>query len=141
MLSKIYLILAFVILLSFAILLGTQIQQTQKLNQALKKLKLESANERSYNTSFKLANLYFKKGMYSEAIKEYTYCLEIWEKDDRLGIIFLLNRLVLTYSILKEENIALYFCKTALQVAPSSTQSLLNLNRVYDLAAQKKSSL
>lgn len=141
MLSKIYLILAFVILLSFAILLGTQIQQTQKLNQALKKLKLESANERSYNTSFKLANLYFKKGMYSEAIKEYTYCLEIWEKDDRLGIIFLLNRLVLTYSILNEENIALYFCKTALQVAPSSTQSLLNLNRVYDLAAQKKSSL
>ena len=134
MLSKIYLILAFIILLIFAILLGAQLQQTQKLNQALKTLKSPQASkERSYDKSFKLANLYFKKGMHNEAIQEYTYCLEVWDKNDRLGIVFLLNRLVLTYSLLKENAVALYYCKTALDVAPSSSQSLLNLNRLYEL--------
>jgi tetratricopeptide (TPR) repeat protein len=133
MLSKIYLILAFIILMVFAILLGAQIQQTQKLNQALKTLKTpQEEGERSCETSFKLANIYFKKGMHNEAINEYTYCLEAWDKNDRLGIVFLLNRLVLTYSLLKEEAIALYYCKIALTVAPSSTQSLLNLNRLYE---------
>jgi tetratricopeptide (TPR) repeat protein len=142
MLSKIYLILAFIILLSFAILLALQIIQTQKLNKDLKTLKANNIGPtRSADVSFKLANLYFKKGMHNEAIEEYTYCLEVWEKNDQLGIVFLLNRLVLTYSLLKEEAVALYYCKTALSIAPSSSQSLLNLNRLYDSIKLNKASI
>jgi tetratricopeptide (TPR) repeat protein len=139
MLSKIYLILVFVILLYFAVLLGTQIQQTQKLNKTLKSLKAEQNTVGPlYKKAFQIGNLYFQKGMYNEAIEEYSYCLEIWEKNDRIGIAFLLNRLVLTYSLLKEDSIALYYCKNALSVTPYSIQSLLNLNRLYDLVKLKK---
>ena len=133
MLSKIYLFLAFGILMYFAFSLGKQILQTQKLNNELRILnEKKKENDRSYETAFQLANIYFQKGMYTEAIENYTYCLEIWEKSDRLGITFLLNRLVLTYYRLKENSIAFYYCKNALRVIPSSTQSLINLNRLYD---------
>jgi tetratricopeptide (TPR) repeat protein len=140
MLSKVYLILAFGILMYFAILLGTQIQQTRNINKDLQILKSQKQlKNRSYQTSFQIANLYFQKGMYNEAIEEYSYCLEIWEKDDRLGLAFILNRIVLTYSILKEDDIALYYCKNALRVTPFSTQSLLSLNRLYDSIKLRKS--
>ncbi len=133
MLSKIYLLLAFAMLAYFSISLSIQIKQNQRLNKDLKKFKAnQSITPESSQVAFQLANTYFQKNMYNEAITQYAYCLEMWEKNDRLGITFILNRLVLTYSLLKEDKIALYYCKNALKVTPSSIQSLLNLNRLYD---------
>ena len=132
MLSKIYLLCAFLLLMYFAISLGQQIQQTQKLNQDLQKYKLKARDKKNYGDNLTLANLYYQKGLYTSAIEEYTYCLEVWNENDRLGISYVLNRLVLTYSLLQEDQIALYYCKNALTVTSSSVASLLNLNRLYD---------
>lgn len=138
MLSKIYLLFAFSILMYFAISLGQQIIQTQKLNKDLQSYKLKARDKKNFDNSLILANLYFQKGLYTSAIEEYTYCLEVWNENDRLGISYVLNRLVLTYSLLKEDQIALYYCKNALNVTSSSVGSLLNLNRLYESFKQNK---
>jgi tetratricopeptide (TPR) repeat protein len=146
MLATLYLLLTFGVLLILAVLLIRQIQLEIRINKGIKNLKLIStANKVKMNRiptfskkSFTLGDLYFQKKKYNDAIKEYRDCLETWEEDDRVGIVFILNRLVSTYLKLEEELIALYYCKIALNISPFSPQSLLNLNRLYDLGNKNK---
>ena len=141
MLSKIYLFLTFLILTVTAFFLVIKIQKTQQLNKDLEILKKQKLlKDFSHKNSFKIANLYFKKGMNNEALLEYTKCLENWGEDDRLGLVFLLNRIVIIYSKLKEYNIALYYCKRAINTAPSSIESLINLNRLFIAIEESKTS-
>jgi tetratricopeptide (TPR) repeat protein len=141
MLATIYLLLAFVVLLVVTILLIKQIQLEIQINKGIKNLKLISVIDKIginqvptiSQKAFALGDFYFKKRKYNDAIEEYRNCLETWEEDDRVGIVFILNRLVSTYLKLEEELIALYYCKIALSLSPFSPQSLLNLNRLYDL--------
>lgn len=136
-LAKLYLILVFSVLVLITVFLGFQIQLKQKLERNLTDLRQQTTqNTDSYESQFKLGQIYLRKKLYSKAIEEFRECFTKWDKNDRLGLASLLNTLGFTYYQLKEFNIAVYYYKTALTLAPDYFTSLSNLAYLYQQQGQ-----
>nr|YP_003002277.1 conserved hypothetical plastid protein Ycf37 [Aureoumbra lagunensis]ACS36989.1 conserved hypothetical plastid protein Ycf37 [Aureoumbra lagunensis] len=136
-LAKLYLILVFSVLVLITIFLAFQINLKQNLEKKLTTLKQQTnQNADAYESQFKLGQIYLRKKLYSKAIKEFRECFTKWDKNDRLGLASLLNTLGFTYYQLKEFNIAAYYYKTALTLAPDYFTSLSNLAYLYQQQGQ-----
>ena len=131
-LAKLYLLLVFLILFGSALFLALQIHLTQKLakNVNIFRSKKNSENE-SYQISFKLGQIYLRRGNYTQAIEEFRACLIECDRNDRLAIVSLLNTLGFTYNQLCEYDLALQYYSTALLLEPGYITCQNNLAYLY----------
>ena len=134
-LAKLYIGLVFIILLIITIFLIVQIQLKQNLEKNLTGFQSQ-INKKSYESQFKLGQIYLRKKIYNKAIAEFRECFSIWDKNDRLGLASLLNTLGFTYFNLKQYEIAKYYYKIALSLTPDYFISLTNLAYLYQSQGQ-----
>ena len=132
LLARIYLVAIFAILLLSAIFLALQIQLRQNLEKTLVEIQSEPEKDvNPYENRFKLGQIYLRKKIYTKAIEEFSECAENWDKNDRLGLASVFNSLGFTYYQLDENQRAIEYYKTALELTPDYTTCLLNLGYAY----------
>ena len=129
LLAKIYLSAIFGLLLMFSLFLIIQIKFRNDLEIELNNLQYQ--NNYNYEIKFKIGQIYLRKKIYNKAIKEFRYCFNEWDKNDRLGLSSLLNTLGFMYVQLKDYNKAIYYYKTSLILTPDYITTRLNLTYIY----------
>nr|YP_011005672.1 hypothetical protein V2479_pgp020 [Cutleria multifida]WAM62676.1 hypothetical protein [Cutleria multifida] len=124
----IYSVALFFFLSCISFFLIKQIRNTQKLEKKIFELQeIIKKNDTSYESYYKLGQLYLKKKLFSKSILLFRKTLKIWNKNDKIGLGSLYNTIGFTYFTLKEYNLAIYYYKIAIKILPDYTLALINL--------------
>ena len=129
----IYSVTLFLFLCLISYFLIKQIIDIQKLERKIFDLQENIKNDNtSYETYYKLGQLYLKKKLFSKAILLFRKTLKLINKNDTIGLGSLYNTLGFTYFTLKKYSLAIYYYEIAVQILPDYTLSLINLAYAYE---------
>nr|YP_011007219.1 hypothetical protein V2494_pgp021 [Pleurophycus gardneri]QWK42491.1 hypothetical protein [Lessoniopsis littoralis]WAM64506.1 hypothetical protein [Pleurophycus gardneri] len=121
----------FLFIISFYIL--KQITNTQKLEKKIFRLQESIKKDNvSYETFYKLGQLYLKKKLFYKAILLFRQALKAWNPNDKIGLGSLYNTIGFTYFTLKQYNLANYYYSIAIEIIPDYTLALTNLGYSYE---------
>nr|ASO75908.1 conserved hypothetical protein 37 [Storeatula sp. CCMP1868] len=133
LLPLVYLTILLTILLLLAIFLFRQIIQKKKVEDALselqRKVRLNNASSEDY---YLLGTIYLSKKLFDQAIIQFRYALQSWEKEDLEGIANLYNTVGFTYSESNQYDLAIYYYNEAIKKLPNYTTALNNLGYAYE---------
>nr|QWK41636.1 hypothetical protein [Akkesiphycus lubricus] len=121
----------FLSVISFYII--KQISNTQKVEKKIFLLQQAvKTSDPSYETFYKLGQLYLKKKLYYKAILVFRNALSVWNSNDKIGLGSLYNTIGFTYFNLKQYELAVYYYNVAITIIPDYTLALTNLGYAYE---------
>jgi len=129
----VYSSILFIVLLFLCFYFFGQLKTTQKVEKRLSYLETKlQKNERSSENFYKLGQLYLSKKIYEKAISLFRSSLNVWDKNDKIGLGSLYNTLGFSYFKLKQYNHAIYYYNQAIKLLPDYALALTNLALVYE---------
>jgi len=129
----IYSITLFFILFLISFYLVKQISNTQNVEKKIINLQDNiKTNKASYESFYKLGQLYLKKKLFYKAILLFRRALKTWNTNDKIGLGSLYNTIGFTYFELKQYDLAIYYYKIAIKIIPDYTLALTNLAYTYE---------
>ena len=133
LLPLVYLTVLLLVLLFLTVFLFKQIFQKKKVEEALselqRKVRLNNATSEDY---YLLGTIYLSKKLFDQAIIQFRYALQSWDKDDDEGIANLYNTVGFTYSESNQYDLAIYYYNEAIKKLSNYTTALNNLGYVYE---------
>jgi tetratricopeptide (TPR) repeat protein len=72
------------------------------------------------------------KKLFDQAIIQFRYALQLWDKNDKEGIANLYNTVGFTYSESNQYDLAIYYYNEAIKNLSNYTTALNNLGYVYE---------
>lgn len=116
-------ILTFIIRQTFSIqLLNDQLKITKQ------EIKLNQISQSRYLT---LGQIYLKKQLYDNALKIFQKCLVRWNRNDKLGLIYLYTTISFIYLKLNFQDFAQFYLEQAVFTSPTFSITLNNLIYLY----------
>nr|BDA98240.1 hypothetical protein [Rhodomonas sp. NIES-1006] len=132
-LPLVYLSVLLIVLLILALLLFQQIFQKRKVEEALSELQLKvRSNNANGEDYYLLGTIYLSKKLFDQAIIQFRYALQMWDKNDTEGIANLYNTVGFTYSESSQYDLAIYYYNEAIKNLSNYTTALNNLGYVYE---------
>ena len=133
LLPLVYLTVLLTILIFLTLFLFKQIFQKRKIEQGLSELQVKiRGNQATGEDYYLLGTIYLSKKLFDQAIIQFRYALQLWDKNDQEGIANLYNTVGFTYSESKQYDLAIYYYKEAIKNLTNYTTALNNLGYVYE---------
>lgn len=133
LLPLIYLTVLLAVLVLLTLFLFKQIFQKRKVEDALSELQLKvRSNNATGEDYYILGTIYLSKKLFDQAIIQFRYALQLWDKDDKEGIANLYNTVGFTYAESNQYDLAIYYYNEAIKNLTNYTIALNNLGYVYE---------
>nr|BDA98979.1 hypothetical protein [Rhodomonas sp. NIES-2332] len=133
LLPLVYLTVLLLVLLILTLFLFKQIFQKKKVEEALSELQLKvRSNNATGEDYYLLGTIYLSKKLFDQAIIQFRYALQLWDKNDKEGIANLYNTVGFTYSESNQYDLAVYYYNEAIKNLSNYTTALNNLGYVYE---------
>nr|BDA97717.1 photosystem I assembly protein Ycf37 [Rhodomonas sp. NIES-698] len=133
LLPLVYLSILLLVLVSLTLFLFKQIFQKRKVEEALSELQLKiRSNNANGEDYYLLGTIYLSKKLFDQAIIQFRFALQLWDKDDKEGIANLYNTVGFTYSESNQYDLAIYYYNEAIKSLENYTTALNNLGFVYE---------
>ena len=133
LLTLVYLTVLLLVLLILTLFLFKQIFQKKKVEEALSELQLKvRSNNATGEDYYLLGTIYLSKKLFDQAIIQFRYALQLWDKSDKEGIANLYNTVGFTYSESNQYDLAIYYYNEAIKNLSNYTTALNNLGYVYE---------
>nr|BDA98683.1 hypothetical protein [Rhodomonas sp. NIES-1730] len=133
LLPLVYLSVLLLVLIILTLFLFKQIFQKRKIEEALSELQLKiRSNNANGEDYYLLGTIYLSKKLFDQAIIQFRFALQLWDKDDKEGIANLYNTVGFTYSESNQYDLAIYYYNEAIKSLKNYTTALNNLGFVYE---------
>jgi tetratricopeptide (TPR) repeat protein len=133
LLPLVYLTVLLLILLILTLFLFRQIFQKRQVETILSELQIKvRANLATGEDYYLLGTIYLSKKLFDQAIIQFRYALQLWDKNDKEGIANLYNTVGFTYSESNQYDLAIYYYNQAIKNLSNYTTALNNLGYVYE---------
>jgi tetratricopeptide (TPR) repeat protein len=133
LLPLVYLTVLLAVLILLTLFLFKQIFQKRKIEEALSELQLKvRSNNATGEDYYLLGTIYLSKKLFDQAIIQFRYALQLWDKNDNDGIANLYNTVGFTYSESNQYDLAIYYYNEAIKNLSNYTTALNNLGYAYE---------
>ena len=133
LLPLVYLSVLLLVLLTLTLFLFKQIFQKKQIEEALSELQIKvRSNIATGEDYYLLGTIYLSKKLFDQAIIQFRYALQLWDKNDKEGIANLYNTVGFTYSESNQYDLAIYYYNEAIKNLSNYTTALNNLGYVYE---------
>jgi tetratricopeptide (TPR) repeat protein len=133
LLPLVYLSVLLLVLLTLTLFLFKQIFQKKKVEEALSELQVKvRSNIATGEDYYLLGTIYLSKKLFDQAIIQFRYALQLWDKNDKEGIANLYNTVGFTYSESNQYDLAIYYYNEAIKNLSNYTTALNNLGYVHE---------
>jgi tetratricopeptide (TPR) repeat protein len=133
LLPLVYLTVLLAVLTVLTLLLFKQIFQKRKIEEALSELQLKVRSQSATGEDYYLlGTIYLSKKLFDQAIIQFRYALQLWDKNDKDGIANLYNTVGFTYSESNQYDLAIYYYNEAIKSLSNYTTALTNLGYAYE---------
>jgi tetratricopeptide (TPR) repeat protein len=110
-----------------------QIKRKKDLEDSLtllkRKIKSNDADSKDY---YLIGTIYLSKGLFDQAILNFSYSLKNWDKSDRTGVSSLYNAIGFTYFESEQLDMSIYYYQEATKIKPDYVVALNNLAHSYE---------
>jgi tetratricopeptide (TPR) repeat protein len=124
-------LLAGLILSSYFLFIEIKKKRELENNLSILKKRIDS-KEASPQDYYSIGSIYLSKKLFDQAILNFSYSLQLWDKTDFNGLSILYNAIGFTYSESGQVDMSIYYYHEATSVRPDYVIALNNLGFSYE---------